>query len=134
MSPSSIVEGKPKPDMNTKRIVYGSHAMAFIGTKNNMARRSVPAIALSPSNLHRGHYFMSLCTGKRLHSYEWDELPIDEEVIARVEELATEKDAPLMDDGYPMLEWAPGVPIIDEVDAEPAAQEQIIEENNDINI
>jgi hypothetical protein len=84
MSPSTIVQGIPSPDMNTKRIVYGSYAMVYIGTKNNMTRRSVPAIAMSPSNKHGGHHFMSLYTGKKLHSYEWKELPIDMEVIARV--------------------------------------------------
>jgi hypothetical protein len=58
---------------------------------------------------------MSLHTGKKLHSYEWEELPIDDDVIARVEELAREQDAPIMTDGYPMFEWMPGVPILDEV-------------------
>jgi hypothetical protein len=81
MSPSYIVQGKPNPDMNHKQIVHGSYAMVYIGTKNNMTRRSMPAIALSPSNMHGGHYFMSLYSGKRLHSYEWDELPIDDDVI-----------------------------------------------------
>jgi len=131
MSPSSIVEGKPKLDMNIKKIVYGTYAMVFIGTKNNMARRSVPAIALYASNLHGGHYFMSLYTGKRLHSYEWEELPIDNEVIARVEQLASEEDAPLMADGYPMFEWAPGVPIIDEVEEVINNNEEPDDEDND---
>jgi hypothetical protein len=115
MSPSCIVQGRPNPDMNHKRIVHGSYAMVYIGTKNNMSRRSVPAIALNPSNMHGGHYFMSLYSGKRLHSYEWDELPIDDDVINRVEELATEEDAPIMTDGYPMFEWTPGDAIIDDV-------------------
>ena len=59
---------------------------------------------------------MSLYTGKRLHSYQWDELPIDDDVISRVEELAMKEDAPVMADGYPMFEWSPGVPIIDVTD------------------
>jgi hypothetical protein len=116
MSPSTIVQGKPNPDMNHKRIVHGSYAMVYIGTKNNMTRRSVPAIALNPSNMHGGHYFMSLYSGKRLHSYEWDELPIDDDVISRVEELGDIEDAPVMADGYPMFEWAPGEAIIDELE------------------
>ena len=52
-----------------------------------MKHRSVPGIALGPSNEHGGHYFMSLFTGKRINSNKWDELPISEEVIERVEEL-----------------------------------------------
>ena len=58
---------------------------------------------------------MSLHTGKKLHSYEWEELPIHDDVIVRVEELAREQDAPIMTDGYPMFEWMPGVSILDEV-------------------
>ena len=84
MSPANIVQGKPNPDMNHKRIVHGSYAMVYTGTKNDMNRRSVPAIALNASNQHGGHYFMSLYSGKRLNSYEYSELPIEDEVIKRV--------------------------------------------------
>jgi hypothetical protein len=134
MSPANIIQGKPNPDMNHNRIVLGSYAMVYIGTKNDMSRRSVPAIALNPSNMHGGHYFMSLYTGKRLHSYEWDELPIDDEVIKRVEGLGIDEDAPLMADGYPMFEWAPGIPIIDDLIDIDDAQDDIMQvpmEHND---
>jgi hypothetical protein len=132
MSPSTIVQGKPNPDMNPKRIVHGSYAMVYIGTKNNMTCRSMPAIALNPSNMHGGHYFMSLYSGKRLHSYKWDELPIDDDVINRVEELGDIEDAPVMADGYPMFEWAPGEAIIDELgDIQDAnAHDDLPHENN----
>ena len=50
-----------------------------------MQRRSTPAITLLPSNQRGGYYFMSLYTGRRLHSYHWTELPIPENVIKRVE-------------------------------------------------
>ena len=81
MSPATIVTGAPKPNMKHKHIVFGSHAMVFIGTTNKMDSRSVPAIALNASNNHGGHYFMSLYSGKRIHSYEWKEVPIDDDVI-----------------------------------------------------
>ena len=58
---------------------------------------------------------MSLYTGKRLHSYNWQELPIDDETINRVEDLAKAEKAKRLTDNYPMFEWAPGVPIIDEL-------------------
>ena len=58
---------------------------------------------------------MDLYTGKRLHSYEWTELPIDDDVIAMVERLAQDEKAQRMTDQYPMFEWAPGVPILDEL-------------------
>ena len=105
MSPSTIVLGLPKPNMKYKTIVFGAHAMVYTGTDNKMNARSIPAIALNASNEHGGHYFMSLYSGKRIHSYEWRELPIDEEVITRVEELAEEEEAPEMKRGYPIFTW-----------------------------
>ena len=71
MIPATIVIGIPKPNMKHKRIVFGSHAMVYAGTNNKMDARSLPAIALNLSNEHGGHYFMSLYSGKRIHSYEW---------------------------------------------------------------
>ena len=60
MSPATIVQGLPKPNMKYNRIFFGSQAMVYVGTNNNMDARSVPAIALNPSNEHGGHYFMTL--------------------------------------------------------------------------
>ena len=116
MSPAAIVIGKHSPDMSKKRISFGSYAMAYIGTKNSMKRRSVPSIALRESNENGGYYFMSLHTGRELHTNEWDELPIDEEVIARVEELAENEGQPELPDQYPLFEWSPGNLIDDDDD------------------
>ena len=80
MSPATIVTGKNRTDMNNKYIAFGSYAMAYTETKNNMKRRSVPAIALNESNEAGGHYFMSLYTGKRIHAEDWDKQPIDDDV------------------------------------------------------
>jgi hypothetical protein len=116
MSPSNIVEGKPNPDFNIKRIVYGSYAMVYIDTDNTMNARSIPAIALEESNENGGHFFMNLHTGCRIHSYEWTELPIDDDVIARVKELAKNeqtKERPVIREKYPLFEWIPGMPIVD---------------------
>jgi hypothetical protein len=115
MSPSNIVEAKPNPDFSHKRIVFGSYAIVYTGTDNTMNRRGVPAIALNESNDNGGHYFMSLYTGKRLHSYEWTELPIDDDVIATIKVLARKETGPTIRDKYPMFEWSPGVPIVDDV-------------------
>jgi hypothetical protein len=116
LSPSSIVQGHNKPDFNHKTIVFGSYAMVFVGTQNNMKARSVPAIALGPSNEWGGHYFMSLFSGKRLHSYNWHELPIDDAVIDRVHELADIENQPPLIDGMPIFEWSIGDPIADNDD------------------
>ena len=104
-----IVEGKGNSDFNHKRITFVSYYIVYTGTKNDMKRRSVSAITLNESNDHGGHYFMSIYTGKRLQSYQWIELPIDDEVISQVRDVALEEDANKMTDNDPMFEWEPSV-------------------------
>ena len=58
---------------------------------------------MNSSNEHEWHYFMSLYSGKRVHSYNWTDLPIDNDVIHRVEELAKEEEAAIMTKGYPVF-------------------------------
>ena len=48
---------------------FGRYAEVWTGTDNTMKERTVPAIVLNRSNDTGGHYFMSLETGRRLHSY-----------------------------------------------------------------
>ena len=55
---------------------------------------------------------MLLYTRKYIHSNNWVELPIDDEVFNRVEELAKIAKQPTFDQ-YPMFDWAPGIPILD---------------------
>ena len=65
------------------------------------------------SNNAGERYFMSLNTGKRIHGFKCDELPIDDHVIKRVEALAKEQNQPLMHCGKPCFEWSLGVEIED---------------------
>ena len=45
-----------------------------------------------------------------------------------------EENTPIMADGYPMFEWAPGIPIIDELDSAPAGEQDTnIEADNNEN-
>ena len=111
LAPSTIVEGRQKLDMNKKRAEFGAYALVYTGTENNMRKRGVPAIALKASNDVGGFYFMSLYTGKKIHGYIWNEIPIDDDVISRVEELADKENQPLLIDDHPLFEWAPGRPI-----------------------
>ena len=90
MLTSLIVEVKSKIDLSKNRLPYGAHAQVWIGTKNNMTERTVPRIALRVSNIKGGMCFVSLHSGKRTNSNAWEELPISEEVVDRVEELETE--------------------------------------------
>ena len=64
--------------------------MVYIGTHNNREIRSVPAISLKVSNEEVRYYFMSLYSGKRIHSYISEEIPIDQDTIDRVEQLTRE--------------------------------------------
>ena len=90
--------------------------MVCVDADNTMSSRSVPEIALEESNENGGHYFMNLYTGRRIHSHEWKELPIDDCVIERVKELAKneqKKGRPITKEKFTILEWSPGVPIVD---------------------
>ena len=66
--------------------------MIYTGTDNNINSRTVPAISLKESKDMNGQYFMSLNTGKKIHSKHWDQIPIDELVIDKVKELATKEE------------------------------------------
>jgi hypothetical protein len=57
---------------------------------------------------------MSLSTGRRLHCYQWTELPVPDYVLDRVEEMATSEKQPVMTNGHPIFEWRPGIPVLDE--------------------
>ena len=45
---------------------------------------------------------MSLYTGKEIHGYDWKELPINDEVIDRIDEIAREQN-----NTYKMIDRAP---------------------------
>ena len=66
-SPANIIDGKTNPDCSRKIIVFGSYALAYTGTKNNMESMVTPGIVLYEANDFDGQYFMSLETGKRFH-------------------------------------------------------------------
>ena len=73
------------------------------------------------------YYFMSLDTGKCIHSTQWTEIPITNEVIQRVEEIVEENGMePLVDEEL-IFEWEPGRPI------EMNYQEDVIPNNDIVN-
>ena len=51
----------------------------------------VGVISLRSSNERRGYYFMSLATGKQLHSFIWTELTINDQVISRIKYFYTKE-------------------------------------------
>ena len=108
MSPAAIVEGRSGIDASTRNIPFGTYCQVTLGSDNTMRQRTVAGIALRPSNTRGGWYFMSLVTGRRLHSNQYAELPVDDLVISRVEDLAKKQKQPLMAGGDPVFEWTPG--------------------------
>ena len=63
LGPSTIVMGTPQPAFNKPQFPFGSYAMVYVGTRNDITSRSIPAIALQESNDFGGFYLMSLETG-----------------------------------------------------------------------
>ena len=60
-----------------------------------------------------GQYFMSLNTGKILHNKYWDQIPIDDFIIDKVKELATNEELSAIQNKYPLFEWGVGIEIED---------------------
>ena len=108
-SPNFHVLGHPRLDLSLPYVSFGAYCLVFAGTLNTQASRAIPAIALRPSNLAGAFYFMSILSGKRLHAYQWKELPITQDVIDRVHELGTQEHQP----SEINFEWSPGHPIDD---------------------
>ena len=119
-SPANLILGRPNLDYNNLTLAYGAYCQVYIGTTNTQRQRTVGAIALRPSNERGGHYFMSLMSGEVVHGYQWTELPIDDVVLARVDELAAADNAPYMNDG-PIFEWRPGIPLPGDAPVAPPA-------------
>ena len=61
---------------------------------------------------------MKLYTSKILHSYEWTQLPIENDDVEQVKQLSSNEKIPIVKDKYPMFEWAPGITILDETQEE----------------
>ena len=53
----------------------------YIGTSNTLDARTVAAIELNSAKDFQVYYFLSLETGKHIHSKKWDVLSIGESVI-----------------------------------------------------
>ena len=126
-SPASIIDGSPNPDYNRKRLPFGAYAMVYFGTSNTMTQRAVPAIALNESTLD-GTYFLTLDTGKKIHSKKWEVLPINDNVIEQVNAFANKQKQPQMPMRVPIFEWAPGL-MIDIPDI--PDEDDIVHANND---
>ena len=133
LSPLTIMTGKPSPDYNGMKIEFGACPQVFEDKDptNTMKARTSGAIVLTPTgNAQGGYYFLSLlATGRKLYRQQWNELPMPNGVIATVERMALAEQQPLAGHGAPLFEWAPGVEIMDKLNA-PVPQD----EPNDVEI
>jgi hypothetical protein len=73
------------------RVPFGAYGE--VHNENDPSNTTLPrtskAIALNPTgNLQGSYYFMSLATGKRISRRRWTELPVTEEIIERVHDIA----------------------------------------------
>ena len=75
-----------------------------------MTSIGVPSISLIPSNDQVGQQFMSL----RINAYHWQELPINDELIVKVEELAEKEKQPTLVADMPIFDCRLGQLIYDE--------------------
>ena len=73
-----------------------------------MTSRSTPCITLSESNGKGGPFFMSLFTGKHLHANKWTEVPMNDEIISKVESMAKSERQPELNNGIFIFELTPG--------------------------
>jgi hypothetical protein len=101
MSPRLIVAGFELDYDKHCQLEFGAYAQVHEEHDNSMATRTTGAIALRPTgNAQGGYYFLSLSSGRRLNRNHWTELPMPQEVITRVHDLARQ------DRGNPELIFA----------------------------
>ena len=113
IGPSGMILGTPTLNYKNLKLDFGQYCQVHDGTSNTQKPRSVDAIALRPKNNTGSYYFMSLESGKQIHSNNYTELAITPAIIARVEAMAEKEGAPPLDNGKLLFEWSPGHPIDD---------------------
>ena len=89
ISPRTIITGLAIDFHKHCKIGFGTYVQVHEEGDNSLRQRTSGAIALWPTgNEQGGHYFLSLHSGKRINRYAWTELPMPNEVIAQVHQLA----------------------------------------------
>ena len=89
--------------LSQKRIDFGLYVLVYVVTTNTMKISIILEIAWKASNILGGAYSMSLYTGKKLHNYIMEKLPIETDIIRWVEELSEEEKQPMMDNMHPIF-------------------------------
>jgi hypothetical protein len=95
LSPWHLLTGKHLDFNKHVRAEFGAYAQTHEQHSNDMNSRTLGAICLGPSgNEQGGHWFLSLSTGKRIHRHQWTSLPMPDDVMSRVTELARRQGMP----------------------------------------
>ena len=109
LSPAMLIVDRPAPDYNyVTSLQFGDYVQVYEKTKNNMNTRTIGAIALHPSSNKKtaSWFFMSLVTGNKIHrGYCHPPVPISDDVIARVHEIALEQEMPELDGDNFHFSW-----------------------------
>ena len=79
----------------------------------------------------RGYYFIPLATIKQLRDFISTELPINDQVVTRVNDLSTKERQPEMTKGYPIFYWSPGIPITNKDDKTKIEEDEIASTHKD---
>ena len=89
MNPRTLLTGQ-KVDYNKHcHFEFGNYVQTHELTNSTMRPRTLGVIALRPSgNVQGGYFFLSLLTGRRLHRHQVTPLPMPDNAITRVIELA----------------------------------------------
>ena len=89
MSPRELMTGIQVDFTKHCRLEFGEYVQTHEEHDNTMASRTIGAIALTATMNEQGsYYFMSLSTGMRIHRKQWTPLPMPDDVIERVEQIA----------------------------------------------
>lgn len=104
ISPGTLIVGTQRPNYNNIiQLNFGDYVQVHEGKTitNTNEGKTVGTIALYPSgNGQNGWHFMSLSTGRKLHKYQWDVLPMPQDAIYRVEEIAAEQGEPVVESNF----------------------------------
>ena len=108
--------GLPNIDHNKLKIRTGLYTQVHINASitNTPKARTVGAIALYQAKENGSWYFLSLETGEQLHSNNWIEAPIRDDVIRRVNELGLQEGQTDMCQNGLVFELGPNEPMEDE--------------------
>ena len=86
--PAAIIRSYQIIDYNKLNIKFGAYAKVCTGNTNRTKERTVGTIAIRPANKQGKCYFMYLVTGEKLYTFICTKLPINDQVMQRVNDLA----------------------------------------------